>query len=434
MARHTACCRHLTRLSCDSGREVEAFLNSSGGDGSLVRPLRTPSSRNYGAVIRVIHTAVKGRARYNIRGLYRSPTLKYYLESRLAHQRGIYNAWANTRTGNLLILFHPEERLASITAILTSLVAEYRPEGEVRRVPSATGTRPKTSSLPPGRKATRRLNGRQSVSPAPAQKSEAWHCMPADAVLRLLQTSPTAGLSDASAGERLSVYGPNRPPRAKPRSGLSILTEQFTSLPVALLGVAAGVSLFTGGRVDALVIGGVVVMNAVIGYVTESQSERSINSLIPLVSPSILVRRDRRLRTIPAEEVVPGDVPLRIDRVGAYAARYAAKNVVAAGLAQECEVQLSYSIGQAQPVSIQVETFGTGNVPDDTIRDLLAQHCEFRLAGIIKQFKLRTLPVQLEGGFYQRLAAYGHVGRMDIELPWEETDMVPILQEHSRCR
>jgi len=129
-----------------------------------------------------------------------------------------------------------------------------------------------------------------------------------------------------------------------------------------------------------------------------------------------------------------GKDPLRIDRVGAYAARYAAKNVVAAGLAQECEVQLSYSIGQAQPVSIQVETFGTGHVPDDTIRDLLAQHCEFRLAGIIKQFKLRTLPVQLEGGFYQRLAAYGHVGRMDIELPWEETDMVPILQEHSRCR
>jgi S-adenosylmethionine synthetase len=129
-----------------------------------------------------------------------------------------------------------------------------------------------------------------------------------------------------------------------------------------------------------------------------------------------------------------GKDPLRIDRIGAYAARYAAKNVVAAGLAQECEVQLSYSIGQAQPVSIQVETFGTGRVPDDTIRDLLAQHCEFRLAGIIKQFGLRTLPVQREGGGYQRLAAYGHVGRMDIPLPWEETDMVPLLQEHSQYR
>jgi S-adenosylmethionine synthetase len=129
-----------------------------------------------------------------------------------------------------------------------------------------------------------------------------------------------------------------------------------------------------------------------------------------------------------------GKDPLRIDRIGAYAARYAAKNVVAAGLAHECEVQLSYSIGQAQPVSIQVETFGTGQVPDETIRDLLAEHGEFRLAGIIKQFQLRTLPAQREGRFYQRLAAYGHVGRMDLDLPWEATDMVPLLQEHARYR
>jgi Ca2+-transporting ATPase len=270
-------------------------------------------------VIRAIHTAVKGRARYNIRGLYRSPTLKHYLESRLAHHRGIYNAWANTRTGNILILFHPEERLASITAVLTSLVTEYRLEGEGRRVPSATnGARLKSSSPPPGPKAMRRLNGRRLVSPPPAQRSEAWHCMPADAVMRLLQTSPTEGLSDASASDRLSLYGPNRPPRARSRSGFRILTEQFASLPVALLGVAAGVSLFTGGLLDALIIGGVVMMNAAIGYVTESQSERSINSLTQLVSPAVLVRRDRRLRTIPAEEVVPGDV--LVLRPGGYVA------------------------------------------------------------------------------------------------------------------
>lgn len=270
-------------------------------------------------MIRAIHTAVKGRARYNIRGLYRSPRLKQYLESRLAHHQGIHNAWANTRTGNILILFHPEERLASITALLASLVAEYRPEGESRRVPSNTnGTRLATSPSPSGPKATRRLNGRRSGSPALAQRSEAWHCMPADAVMRLLQTSPTEGLSDASAGERLSLYGLNRPPRARPRSGFSILMEQFASLPVALLGVAAGVSLFTGGLVDALVIGGVVVINAAIGYVTESQSERSINSLTQVVSPSVLVRRDRRLRTIPAEEIVPGDV--LVLRPGGYVA------------------------------------------------------------------------------------------------------------------
>jgi S-adenosylmethionine synthetase len=120
-----------------------------------------------------------------------------------------------------------------------------------------------------------------------------------------------------------------------------------------------------------------------------------------------------------------GKDPTRIDRVGAYAARYAAKNIVAAGLADECEVQLSYSIGLSRPVSIQVETFGTGKIPDEEITLLLDKHFEFRLAGIIKQFNLRNLPGIIKGGFYRKLATYGHVGRIDLELiPWEQTDKV----------
>ena len=125
-----------------------------------------------------------------------------------------------------------------------------------------------------------------------------------------------------------------------------------------------------------------------------------------------------------------GKDPTRIDRIGAYAARYAAKNVVAAGLAEECEVQLSYSIGQARPVSMQVQTFGTGIMPDDAITALVAQYFDFRLASIIRQFRLRVLPARVKGGFYQKLAAYGHVGRMDIGLPWEVTDKTALLQEH----
>jgi len=117
-----------------------------------------------------------------------------------------------------------------------------------------------------------------------------------------------------------------------------------------------------------------------------------------------------------------GKDPMRIDRVGAYAARYAAKNVVAAGLADECEIQLSYSIGLSRPVSIQVETFGTGKLPDTAIADLVAKNFDFRLAGIAKQFNLRHLPSAIKGGFYRKLAVYGHVGRMDIGLPWEITD------------
>jgi S-adenosylmethionine synthetase len=124
-----------------------------------------------------------------------------------------------------------------------------------------------------------------------------------------------------------------------------------------------------------------------------------------------------------------GKDPTRIDRVGAYAARYAAKNVVVAGLAEECEVQLSYSIGLAKPVSIQVQTFGTGRFPDEQIAALLARHFDFRLAAIIKQFNLRYLPSTVKGGFYRKLAVYGHVGRMDIGLPWEVTDKAQTLRQ-----
>jgi S-adenosylmethionine synthetase len=124
-----------------------------------------------------------------------------------------------------------------------------------------------------------------------------------------------------------------------------------------------------------------------------------------------------------------GKDPTRIDRIGAYAARYAAKNVVVAGLADECEVQLSYSIGLARPVSIQVQTFGTGRLPDEHITDLLVRQFDFRLAAIIKQFNLRYLPSTVKGGFYRKLAAYGHVGRMDIGLPWEVTDKAQMLAQ-----
>lgn len=127
-----------------------------------------------------------------------------------------------------------------------------------------------------------------------------------------------------------------------------------------------------------------------------------------------------------------GKDPLRIDRVGAYVARYAAKNVVAAGLADECEVQLSYTIGLSRPVSIQVETFGTGKLSNERITNLIERFFDFRLAGIIKQFNLRYLPSIIKGGFFRRLASYGHIGRMDIGLPWEMTDRAEILRQEAK--
>jgi S-adenosylmethionine synthetase len=126
-----------------------------------------------------------------------------------------------------------------------------------------------------------------------------------------------------------------------------------------------------------------------------------------------------------------GKDPLRIDRVGAYAARYAAKNVVAGGLADQCEVLLSYSIGLSGPVSVQIETMGTGKIPDEEIRDLVARHFDFRLGAIIKRFGLRKLPQRSKGGFYRKLAAYGHFGRTDLKLPWEATDKADLLKANA---
>nr|B8HWM0.1 RecName: Full=S-adenosylmethionine synthase; Short=AdoMet synthase; AltName: Full=MAT; AltName: Full=Methionine adenosyltransferase [Cyanothece sp. PCC 7425] len=124
-----------------------------------------------------------------------------------------------------------------------------------------------------------------------------------------------------------------------------------------------------------------------------------------------------------------GKDPTKVDRSAAYAARYVAKNIVAAGLAEKCEVQLSYAIGVARPVSIFVDTFGTGKIADERLLELVQQHFELRPAGMIQSFGLRHLPSDRGGRFYQDVAAYGHFGRPDLELPWEQTDKAALLQE-----
>ena len=122
-----------------------------------------------------------------------------------------------------------------------------------------------------------------------------------------------------------------------------------------------------------------------------------------------------------------GKDPMRIDRVGAYVARYAAKNVVAAGLARECEVQLSYSIGSAQPVSLRVRTFGTSELDERVIADRLKDVIDFRPGGIVRDLKLKTLSAE-SGGFYRKLAIYGHMGRTKPEVPWENTEIADKLK------
>jgi S-adenosylmethionine synthetase len=123
-----------------------------------------------------------------------------------------------------------------------------------------------------------------------------------------------------------------------------------------------------------------------------------------------------------------GKDPTKVDRSAAYACRHVAKNVVAAGLATKCEVQLSYAIGVAAPVSILVETFGTGIISDDQIFELIEEHFELRPEGILATFGLRNLPAERGGRFYQDVASYGHFGREDLDLPWEKTDKAATLK------
>jgi S-adenosylmethionine synthetase len=123
-----------------------------------------------------------------------------------------------------------------------------------------------------------------------------------------------------------------------------------------------------------------------------------------------------------------GKDPTKVDRSAAYACRHVAKNVVAAGLATKCEIQLSYAIGVAAPVSILVETFGTGIISDDQIFELIEEQFELRPEGILATFNLRNLPKERNGRFYQDVAAYGHFGRTDLDLPWEQTDKAADLK------
>ncbi len=117
-----------------------------------------------------------------------------------------------------------------------------------------------------------------------------------------------------------------------------------------------------------------------------------------------------------------GKDPTKVDRSAAYAARYVAKNIVAAGLADKCEIQLAYAIGVARPVSINVDTYGTGKVSEEKLVDLITRNFDLRPAGIIKMLDLRR-PI------YRQTAAYGHFGRTDLDLPWERLDRVEALKQ-----
>ena len=193
---------------------------------------------------------------------------------------------ANLLTGNLLVVF--DVRTVALRDLIAS-IAEYRQGAPRAGNGQGDGTR---------------------IHLAPALGHPTWHTLSSDIATAQLETSPQTGLSSDEAAVRLEVVGANRLPIPEPKAALAILRDQVATLPVALLGAAAVVSILSGGLLDAAVILGVVAINAAVGYFTESKVERIISSLHDLTIPMAFVRRDAKDTLVAAASLVPGDVVL----------------------------------------------------------------------------------------------------------------------------
>lgn len=318
-------------------------------------------------MVQTVHATIPGRARYKVAGLYRSESLKSHLESGLSGKEGINLVSVNTLTGSILVYFNSVNTPQAVALVIQNLVQEHKvngfghsedaayPRGPM--LPSEESCAPETGlSSVPHRDIKSRGKVRRLVSHAEDQTVEEWHTTEPSAILERLESAASTGLSTESVQSRLKKFGPNILPESVPRSGLSILLDQFNSIPNALLGVAAGLSVLTGGVADAVVIAGVVGINAIIGYVTESQAEKTIHSLKSLVRPSALVIRDSICKEVPAEDVVIGDI--LVLRPGSYVA--ADSRMIET---THLSVDESALTGESMPVIKTTVSIPTPNVP-----------------------------------------------------------------------
>jgi len=267
--------------------------------------------------------------RLEIGGLYRSRAMKRHLEKALRAVRGIHMAEANERTGRLLVVHSGDisldEVLAQVAGLIGGSVADARAQPE----PAAQAGEAAFDFSPLLRGITAAIHGASSLlgggpalgiaSGAAADAADAategqplrpWHLYSLGEVLNLLDVSGGLGLDEDEARRRLALYGGNLLQAAERRSDLAIFVDQFNSLPVALLAVSALVSFVTGGRADAAVILGVVLINSAIGFVTERQAELTISSLAKSGAQTVNVLRGGATLEIGVEEVVPGDLLL----------------------------------------------------------------------------------------------------------------------------
>jgi Ca2+-transporting ATPase len=310
-------------------------------------------------LVKPIHTKIPGRARYQVDGLRQSEGAKAFIERQLAGSRDIVSVSASTVTSRVLITFNSGNTAQSIERRLESVVAAWRrdpgprPDNKSRQTPGlhACGTEgPKRVPAPAA-------DAPWTASPPAAfHESGNWHRIHRQEVLDLVASDPQRGLGLPVARARLEQNGLNTLPEGAPRSAWEILVGQINSLPTYLLAAAAGVALLTGGVIDALVIMGVVAANAAIGFVTEKEADKTIQSLKKLVHPKAEVIRDGEPLTVAVEEIVVGDL-LEL-KPGAYVA--ADCRIIRA---VNLSIDESMLTGESMPVYKTARTLGGGEVP-----------------------------------------------------------------------
>jgi Ca2+-transporting ATPase len=280
-------------------------------------------------VVSQVHTSVTGRARLAVAGLYRSPGIKRELESLLGKQAGVRRVEANTRTGRLLVVYAAKTPIEHLIDLIEDRLGKTLQARPAKRAP----VKPSTTRKTLGQNITRSLRGVTGMldrlppllEPGPVMGAAAgavpdtslarelqeilpWHLMNIDAVLKQLSAAPESGLTEGEVQTRLARFGENSLTAAKARSDLAIFFGQFNSPPVFLLGASAAVAIATGGVMDAIVIAGVVMINSVIGFVTERQAEKTISSLADSGVRAVRAVRGGQEINVPVEQIVPGDI------------------------------------------------------------------------------------------------------------------------------
>lgn len=252
------------------------------------------SAQNY---LLIIHNRVAGRIRLKVPGLYRNERLRTKLESTLSAVNEIRFVSASTLTGNLLIEYTASEDSGELPVHIATLLEAELGHPLIRHIESIDR---------PARKVLRRPKKAEATT-YQAQPMQLWHTLSGARVIDFLHSSEQ-GLSQDMAAQRLAQYGPNLLSEQSPRSSLHLFAEQFMSAPVAMLGVSAAVSLATGGVADTVVIVAVVMVNSVIGYLTEKAAEKTINALGQLTPQNAVALRDGKKQTIAMPEIALGDV------------------------------------------------------------------------------------------------------------------------------